>query len=281
MFRLRSAATMAAFLSIVIAVGCGGGSSNNGSGGSGGGGGTGGGGGGTPPPPPPPTMPTVTNFTLSPAVAGTGANGVGQFVNFTWTTANATSLTVTPTINGDDQAAAAAGSLPGHQRARRRPRRSRAVASNGSTNSQPATVTLTVVPVTLSSSVTTIHAGNTVTLTYGGPNNNSTWPLLIGGKSESHAPADSDLQRQHLFRHLYHQPAKREHHLYRLRERARWGTSVIDPSSPLRWAAHHLTLTANPQNIQPGGSSTLTWTIAERICGDHRLRGSAMSRLCR
>src|SRR5580692_9847266 len=154
MFRLRSAATMAAFLSIVIAVGCGGGSTNNGTGG------TGGGGGGTPPPPPPPPGPPPPHFTLPPTIAGTGANGVGQFVNFNWTTTNATSLSVTPIINGDDQALPLQGPFQDTS-APAQTTTFTAVATNGTTNSQPATVTLTVVPVTLTSNVTTVEAGNT------------------------------------------------------------------------------------------------------------------------
>ena len=124
--------------------------------------------------------PTVTNFTVSPTVAGTGANGVGQFVNFNWATTNATSISVTPTINGDDQALPLQGPFQ-DTGAPTTTTTFTAIATDGTTNSTPATVTLTVVPVTLSASTTTIQAGNGVTLTYGGPNNNSSWSLLIGG----------------------------------------------------------------------------------------------------
>ena len=51
------------------------------------------------------------------------------------------------------------------------------MAGSGTTVSAPLTATLTIVPVTLSASATTIPAGKSVTLSYSGPNNNSTWTL--------------------------------------------------------------------------------------------------------
>ena len=122
----------------------------------------------------------MSNLSISPTIAGTGANGVGQFINFNWTTTNATAFNVTPTINGDDQ------SLPlqGPYQDTGAPTQTTtftAIASNGSTQSQPATVTLTMVPVNLTASANNIPAGNSVTLTYTGPNNNSTWGLLVNG----------------------------------------------------------------------------------------------------
>jgi phospholipase C len=268
---------MAAFLSIVIAVGCGGGSTNNGTGG------TGGGGGGTPPPPPPPppSGPTLTNFTVSPTIAGTGANGVGQFVNFNWTTTNATSLSVTPIINGDDQALPLQGPFQDTS-APAQTTTFTAVATNGTTNSQPATVTLTVVPVTLTSNVTTVEAGNTVTLTYGGPNNNSTWQLLIGGNPNP-TPLPTPTCSGNTCTGTFTTGALNANTTFTAAANGpAGGQAESTPVSITVGGATTITLTANPQNIQPGASSTLTWasqnassvTIAPGL-GPEPLSGSA------
>src|SRR6185312_2644875 len=58
-----------------------------------------------------------------------------------------------------------------------------AFAHSGSSISAPMTTTLTIVPVTLSASATNIHAGQSITLRYTGPNNNSTsWALNMSGR---------------------------------------------------------------------------------------------------
>src|SRR6185312_8443389 len=61
-----------------------------------------------------------------------------------------------------------------------------AFAHSGSSISAPMTTTLTIVPVTLSASATNIHAGQSVTLRYSGPNNNSTsWALNISSSANA------------------------------------------------------------------------------------------------
>ena len=88
MFRFRIATLFVGLMSMMVAAGCGGGSSSVGGGNGGnGGGGNGGGGGGTP------QTPTILSFSVTPPVAA-----AGEFVNFAWTTANATTFSVTPSI---------------------------------------------------------------------------------------------------------------------------------------------------------------------------------------
>ena len=59
-----------------------------------------------------------------------------------------------------------------------------ASASSGSMISTPVSTTLTIVPVTLSASSTTVLAGQPVTLSFSGPNNNSTsWMLNVSGSN--------------------------------------------------------------------------------------------------
>lgn len=249
MFRLRSAATLVAFLSILIAAGCGGGSSNSNSGGNGGSGGSGGAS----------NTPTVSNFSVSPTVAGTGANGVGQFVTFNWATANATSFSVTPNIAQDDQTLP----LQGPYQDTSAPHTTTtftATASSGSTQSQPATVTLTIVPVTLAASTTTIQAGNSVTLTYTGPNNGSSWELLVGG-SQTPTQLPSPSCSGNTCTGTYTAGPLNTNTTFTVAANGPAGGQAESPAVAITvGGATTITLTANPQSIQPGGTSTLTWS---------------------
>jgi phospholipase C len=115
----------------------------------------------------------VSSFAVSPTLAAPG-----QFVNFSWTTANVTAFDVTPSIAQDDQVlprSAAAYSYNTNGLAQTTT--FRAIAGSGTTASTPVTATLVIVPVKLSASSTAIPAGQSVTLSYSGPNNDSTWVL--------------------------------------------------------------------------------------------------------
>ncbi len=119
------------------------------------------------------TAAVISSFRISPDLVAPG-----EFVNFSWASANATSFNVTPNIAQDEQI------LPLTMRAYsyntnglRRTTTFQASANAGATASPFATATLTIVPVGLSASVTAIPAGRSVTLSYSGPNNNSTWVL--------------------------------------------------------------------------------------------------------
>src|SRR5271165_1468152 len=144
MYRLRVCLSLLVALSLLlIASGCGGGSTNSntsgsgssGSGGSGSGGSGSGGsgsGGGTSSPP------TISSFSVSPTLVAPG-----QFTNFAWATANATTFTVTPNITQDDQ-----GSLPLNATAYSynsngltQTTTFQATASSGTTNSKTVTAT--------------------------------------------------------------------------------------------------------------------------------------------
>jgi hypothetical protein len=119
------------------------------------------------------STPAIASFAVSPAIAGPG-----QFVNSSWSTMNATTFNVTPVINQDDQilplnSTAYSYNTNGLMQATNFV----AVASAGSAQSPPASLVLMMVPVTLSATPTTIGAGQSVTLTYGGPNNGSAWSL--------------------------------------------------------------------------------------------------------
>lgn len=119
------------------------------------------------------TAPVVSSFSVSPTLAAPG-----QFVNFSWASANANTFTVTPEIAQDDQTLSPTAPVYSYNTGGlARTTTFQAIAGAGSTGSAPMTTTLTIIPVSLSASSNVAAAGHSVTLSYSGPNNNSTWVL--------------------------------------------------------------------------------------------------------
>jgi len=257
MCRLRVCLSLLVALSLLLlAAACGGGSTNSNSGsnggGSGGGGGTGGGGGGGS------TAPTITSFAVSPTVAAPG-----QFVNFSWATTNATAFTVTPNITQEDQ-----GSLPLSATAYSyntngltKTTTFQATATSGTTNSKPMSTTLTVVPLTLSASPTMIQAGQSVTLTYGGPNNGSTWSLVtVGNNNPTQLPAPSSCNGNTCTA-TYQTPPLSANTTFQVVAAGKAGGQAYSPQVMITVGnPTTVMLTANPTTVPPGGQTTLTWT---------------------
>jgi phospholipase C len=260
MCRLRVCLSLLVALSLLlIAAGCGGGSTNattgsNGSGSTGSGGtGTGGTGtGGTTSPP------TISSFSVSPTLVAPG-----QFTNFAWATANATSFNVTPNITQEDQ-----GSLPLNATAYSynsngltQTTTFQATASSGTTNSKASSVTLSVVPLTLSASSTMIQAGQTVVLTYGGPNNSSTWSLVtVGNNNPTPLPAPSSCNGNTCTA-TYQTPPLSANTTFQVVAAGSAGGQAYSPQVMITVGnPTTVTLTANPITVQSGGSTTLTWT---------------------
>ncbi len=210
-----------------------------------------------PPPPPPPPVPMVSSFTMSPTLAAPG-----EFVNFAWATANATAFSVTPNIAQDDQTLPVQSSAYSYNTTGLGQTTTfTAVASSGSTMSAPVTATLTIVPVTLSASSTTIMAGQSVTLSYSGPNNNSTsWMLNVSGSNPVPlAPAcngntctgtydTGPLGNTTTFSVSIQGPAPTGGQAFS-------PNVIVTVEQPTT-----LTFMAQPQTVPPGGAVTLSWT---------------------
>ena len=261
MSRLRVCLSLLFALSLLlIAAGCGGGSTNsnsssNSGGGTGGTGGTGTGGGGTGGNS---NAPTISNFAASPTLVAPG-----QFVNFSWATSNATSFTVTPSIIQDE-----GGTLPLNATAYSyntngltQTTTFQATASSGSTNSKPMSATLTVVPLTLSASSTMIEAGQSVVLTYGGPNNGSTWSLVtVGNNNPTPLPAPSSCNGNTCTA-TYQTPPLSANTTFQVVAAGTAGGQAYSPQVTVTVGnPTTVTLTANPATVPPGGQVTLTWT---------------------
>ncbi len=247
---LRCAASLLSACCLLAALGCGGGSSNsnpnNGSNGNGGSGGS----------PPPPASPTVTNFAVTPAVIAPG-----EFVNFSWATSNATAFNVTPSIAQEEQtlplnATAYSYNTSGLSQATT----FKATASTSTVQSQPMSATVTVVPVSLSASSMTIQAGQTVTLTYGGPNNGSTWSLVtVGNNNPTQLPAPSC--NGNTCTGTYTTGPLSANTTFEVEVSGMAGGQALSPPVTITVnGATTITLTANPTTVQAGAQTTLTWT---------------------
>ncbi len=214
------------------------------------------------------STPVVSSFTVSPALAAPG-----QFVNFSWASANANSFGVTPDIAQEEQILPLTMRVYSYNtNGLTRTTQFHATANSGATPSAPITATLTIVPVTLSASVTAIPAGHSVTLRYSGPNNNSTWvlhssnsdtpiPLAHGcsGNSCSGTYQTGPLAATTMFSVSLTGPAPTGGQAFSLRV-------VVNVQQPTT-----LTFKAQAQNAQSAGEVTLSWTAnnASLLTIDH------------
>ena len=202
------------------------------------------------------TPPTLT-FSLSPTVAASG-----QTVNFAWATTNATTFTVTPNILGEDQNVLPLNSTlyP--------------VGAPGSTTTYLGTATgtvdpratasavVTVIPMTLSADRTQISAGQTVTLTYSGPSNGSTYTLtaLPANNVTTLTGASCDAVRCN---GTYTTNPLSSNTTYQVTATGPVGGTSSSPQVAITVVGQMtVTLTANPTTVNSGGQSTLTWTTS-------------------
>jgi phospholipase C len=189
-----------------------------------------------------PNAVTVT-LNLNPATIQTG-----QLATLTWTSANATSVTITPSVLTEDQT-----SLPTSGQVTVSPSATTtfvATASgpNGSATTQ-STLTVNQVPptLTLSASPATIQSGGTATLTWDSTNatsisiDNGIGNVAVPSGTQNVSPAATTT--------------------YTATARGTGGTTTatatVTVAAPTQLA---VTLTASPNTITNGQSSTLTWT---------------------
>ena len=202
-------------------------------------------------------MPTITSFSLTPAVAASG-----QWINFSWATANATSFTVIPTIAGDDQALPLQATSFTDTGAPTTTTTFEATASNSQGSSPPSPATLTIVPMTLTATPTTIPAGGTVLLSYSGPNNNSTaWTLTATGSAPvSLTPTTCS---GNTCSGTYTTGPLNANTTFQVSTTGPVGGQAFSPNVAITVEQPTtLTFMASPTVVQPGGAVTLSWTTA-------------------
>jgi phospholipase C len=122
------------------------------------------------------SAPAVANFSVSPAIAATG-----QFIQFDWATNQASSFQVSPGLFGEEEEQLPLPlSATGYVQVApvsSTTYRATAVGSGGG-KSPITTASVTIVPVTIAPSRKTILAGESLTLTYSGPDNGSSYSLI-------------------------------------------------------------------------------------------------------
>ncbi|HUI83074.1 MAG TPA: alkaline phosphatase family protein [Candidatus Binatia bacterium] len=200
----------------------------------------------------------MTSFTVSPYIAAPG-----QFVNFAWNTTNATAFTVTPTINQDGQTLPVTSPAYSYNtQGLTQTTTFQATASSSSSTSPAVSTTLTIVPVTLNATATLIQAGSPAQLNFGGPNNGSTWALVTVGSSDPPIPLSPNSCSGNSCTGNYTTGPLNTNTTFEISVTGGVGNhqafsppvtiTVGDPTT--------VTLTAQPQNVPPGGAVTLTWT---------------------
>lgn len=193
-----------------------------------------------PPPPPPPPNTTAATLTASPATIT-----AGQFSTLTWTSTNATSVTINPAIPQEDVTNMPLNGQGSVTPAQTTTYTFTATGANG-TATATATVTVNQVPptVTLSASPTAVTSGGSTTLTWSTSNATS---LTIDNNIGSVSPVSGSVTTQVKATTTFTATAT-----------GPGGTATATATvavSPVTVA-----LTANPDTISSGGTSTLTWT---------------------
>ena len=249
------------FLLLLLAAGCGGGSNSSGSGssgsggsGSGGSGSGGSGGGGTT------SSPAITQFAVSPTIAASG-----QTINFTWATTNATAFSTTPSIAQEDSSLSTSNtSYAWTAPSSTTTYQAQATGASGTTPASASAI-VTVVPVALTSNTNQIPAGQTVTLSYSGPNNGSSYVLttLPANTPTTLTPGCSGNTCSGTY-----SPGP-------LSTSVSFTVTVTDPAGPGQAVSPQvsitvtnpmtLTFTANPLTVNSGGATTLSWQTTNAV----------------
>lgn len=179
------------------------------------------------------SAPTMT-LSISPAVVA-----AGQTANLTWTSTNATSVAITPSVLGDDVTSVALSGAAAVSPTASTTYTATATGAGGTTATATATVNL--LGVTLVASPATIGPGQNATLAWTSANATSvSIDQGIGAVGSSGSQIVS--------------PAATTIYTITATNGTATATATATVNAPLA-----VTLKANPANIAPGGQSTLTW----------------------
>ena len=199
----------------------------------------------------------MTSFAVSPNIAAPG-----ETVNFSWTTANATAFTTTPGIAQQNQSLPLSSTTYSYNTSGlSQTTPFQAVASTNSAQSPAVSTTLTIVPVTLSASATTVAAGQAVTLTYGGPNNGSTWALIVvGSNTPIPLPAPSSCNGN-ICTGTYQTAPLGSTTTFQVTASGKVGGQAYSPQVVITVEnPTTISFSASPTTVPPGGAVTLSWT---------------------
>jgi phospholipase C len=181
------------------------------------------------------STPTIT-LSFSPTVVASG-----QSTTLTWASTNATSVSITPSPLGDDVTTVALSGSSAIVPLTTTTYTATATGAGGATAQASATINL--LSVTLTANPTKVGPGQTASLSW--TSNNATALSIDQGIGTVNGPSGS----------VSVSPAATTTYTITATNGTASATATATVNAPLA-----VTLTANPENITPGGSSKLTWT---------------------
>ena len=181
------------------------------------------------------STPTIT-LSFSPTVVASG-----QSTTLTWASTNATSVTITPSPLGDDVTTVALSGSSAIVPLTTTTYTATATGAGGATAQASATINL--LSVTLAANPTKVGPGQTASLSW--TSNNATGLSIDQGIGTVNVPSGS----------VSVSPAATTTYTITATNGTASATATATVDAPLA-----VTLTANPENITPGGSAQLAWT---------------------
>lgn len=126
-------------------------------------------------------------------------------------------------------------------------------------NSPAKTATLTMVPMTLSASPSTIQSGQSTVLTFSGPNNGSSWSVLnVTTNTSTNIPTPSCSGST--CSGSYTTPPLSSNTTFQVIAAINGGQAYSPQAVVTVQNPTTITFTANPMTVPPGGAVTLSWT---------------------
>lgn len=198
---------------------------------------------------------TSDYFTVAPSISAPG-----QFVQFSWNVGNAQSFTVTPNLLEEEQSQLPASAS---HYARVAPSASTTfigAAVGGSQPGKPLTTALTIVPVTLAASASTVNAGRQVQLNFIGPNNGSSF-FLVTLPENSSTPLTPDSCSGTACRGSYITPPLGSNKIFMIGANGPYNGQAYSPAVAVTVSGGMtLTCTATPITPASGGAVNISWT---------------------
>ena len=197
---------------------------------------------------------TPNYFNVAPTVAAPG-----QFIQFSWNASGASQFVVTPSLLSEDETTLPLTAVNDTQVAPSVSTTYQAMAV-GSQVGAPMTARLTVVPMTIVASAATVPAGQSVKLTFSGPNNGSTFHLVTLPEN-SVTPVVADSCSGATCSGSYVTPALGANRVFMIEADGPYdGQSYSQPIGVSVNGGMSLACSASPVVPTPGQPVTITWS---------------------
>lgn len=194
-------------------------------------------------------------FTVAPAISSPG-----QFVEFSWNVSNAHGFAVTPNLLGEEQTELPASASQYTLVAPSSSTNFVGAAVGGPQAGKPLTARLSIVPVTLAASASTVNAGRQVQLSFAGPNNGSSFFLTTLPENSS-TPLTPDSCSGNICRGTYITGPLGSNKIFMVGANGPYNGQAYSPAVAVTVSGGmSLTCTATPITPASGGAVTVSWT---------------------